>query len=142
MKGVVTRRRLCGFTLIELMIAVAIVGLLAGIAYPSYVESVRKARRADAVVALQQIALAQEKWRANNTSYSSDLTDFGWGSATNADSTDGYYTLNTAGTATGFSATAAPKTGSAQASDSCALLTITQEGPDVSTQAKRDCWGK
>ena len=51
-----------GFTLIELMIAVAIVGILAGIAYPSYQDSVRKSRRADAQGALLGFANAMERY--------------------------------------------------------------------------------
>ena len=50
-----------GFTLIELMIVVAIVGILAGIAYPSYQDSVRKSRRADAKAALMGFANAMER---------------------------------------------------------------------------------
>lgn len=58
-----------GFTLIELMIAVAIVGILAGIAYPSYQESVRASRRADAKGALLGFANAMERYYTENNSY-------------------------------------------------------------------------
>ena len=58
-----------GFTLIELMITVAIVGILAGIAYPSYQDSVRKSRRADAQGALLGFANAMERYFTVNNSY-------------------------------------------------------------------------
>ncbi len=58
-----------GFTLIELMIAVAIVGILAGIAYPSYVNHVKKSRRADATVALLGLANAMERRYTETNSY-------------------------------------------------------------------------
>jgi type IV pilus assembly protein PilE len=124
------------------MIALAIVSILAAVALPSYNASIQKSRRSDAINNLLKIQLQEEKFRANNTSYTADLTTFGYSSTTNATSSDGYYTLNiTAASATGYSANAAPKTGTAQASDTC-TLTITQNGPTLTTAANRTCWGK
>lgn len=130
-----------GFTLIEVMIALAIVGLLASIAYPSFLETIRKSRRADATTALLELQLQQEKYRSNNSSYATTLIQLGWASG-DTDSTDGFYTLAiSSGSATGFSATATPKTGSSQEHDGC-TFTITQDGPDISTSSKRTCWNK
>ena len=52
-----------GFTLVEVMIVVAIVGILASIAYPSYQESVRKGRRAQARTALSELVQQQERYQ-------------------------------------------------------------------------------
>jgi len=58
-----------GFTLIELMIVVAVMGILAAIAYPSYTDSVQKARRADGTAALMNAAQRMEVYYARNASY-------------------------------------------------------------------------
>jgi len=58
-----------GFTLIELMIVVAVIAILAAIAVPSYLEQSRKGRRADASRAIGEFQLAMERWRAENPSY-------------------------------------------------------------------------
>ncbi len=59
-------RRVRGFTLIETMVTVGIAGVLSSIAYPSLEGQVMRARRTDALVALMQAQLAQERFRANN----------------------------------------------------------------------------
>ena len=58
-----------GFTLLELMIVVAVIAILAMIALPMYSEQVRKGKRAEAVQAIGDIQLRQERWRADNSSY-------------------------------------------------------------------------
>ena len=60
-----------GFTLIELMIVVAVAGILAAIAYPSYQDSVRRANRTDAYAAIAVIQINQEKLRSNCRFYGS-----------------------------------------------------------------------
>ncbi|MDA1106963.1 MAG: type IV pilin protein [Proteobacteria bacterium] len=139
-----------GFTLIELMIVVAIVGILAAIAYPSYTDSVRKGRRAEAITALYQLQIAEEKWRANNVSYTSTLGTDGLGlPATSPASGTAYYDIAIAGGADGtsFSATATAKSTGGQDQDkaggvSCTPLTINQNGPDYGTPNQAACWGK
>ncbi|MBK9683398.1 MAG: prepilin-type N-terminal cleavage/methylation domain-containing protein, partial [Betaproteobacteria bacterium] len=69
------RETASGFTLVELMIAVVIVALLASIALPSFMDSIRKSRRSEAFAALAQVQQAQERWRSNGSSYAESLTN-------------------------------------------------------------------
>lgn len=118
------RTRPSGFTLIELLITVAIVGILASLAYPSFIESIRKSRRADAVSALTRIQLAQEAWRGNHGTFSGDLGATGLNLSTN--SPDGHYALAiTENDATTFVIVATVKSTSPQMGDTtCRSLQI------------------
>lgn len=78
-----------GFSLVELLIAVAVMGLLAAVAWPSFMESVRKSRRSEAFAAMAAIQQAQERWRASHPAYTSNWSDVAASSAT----PKGYYAL-------------------------------------------------
>lgn len=148
-----TFKRSSGFTLMELMIVVAIIGILAGIAYPSYTAYVTKAKRSDAKVALLQMQIAQEKYRANCPQYATAI-----GSAMSCvtgnytligstTSPDGYYTIAISGTptATAYTVTAAPL--APFADSACGTFAVNKDGKTTSasvqtTAAKvTECWG-
>jgi len=66
--------RMCGFTLLELMVVVVVITVLASVAVPSFVSQIRAGRRAEAIATLSQIQQAQERWRANCPCYAGSLT--------------------------------------------------------------------
>jgi len=139
-----------GFSFIELVIVLVIVGIIAGFAFPSYTESMRAGRRTDAVTTLLQVQLLQEKWRNNHTSYTSTLTGTGCNTLAatglcwpDSNSLQGFYSISVVSSdAHSYTIKAAPKTGSAQEGDRCGSFYINQDGPDYSSSgaADSDCW--
>lgn len=138
-----------GFTLIELMVVVAIVGILASIALPAYLQYVREGRRGEAIGELGRLQLAQERWRADHANYGT-LAQIG-GVATLP---SGYYTIS-AGTPGGSCAngTGASNANSfvltataagAQAADTgCATIVLTSLCGAISktsTGGGSSCW--
>ena len=87
-------KKITGYTLVELMVAVAIVGILAGIAYPAYKDSVSKSRRAEAMAELVRVANLQEQYFADNRTYTADMTKLGFSADPYVTET-GYYSIDT-----------------------------------------------
>jgi type IV pilus assembly protein PilE len=128
-----------GFTLIELMIVVAVVAILASIAVPSYQEQVRKSRRAQAKSDMVEYAQMAERYFTVNNTYV-DFTLPTTQSPREGTTARYVLALDPAPTASTFTITATPQGG--QASDRCANLSVTNTGAKGHTGSVplSECW--
>ncbi len=128
-----------GFTLVELLIAVAIVGILSAIAIPSLNSYLLKSHRSDAYATILKIQLAEERYRGYNTTYGT-LTEV-WGGSTSTEG--GRYTISISNvSATSYTITATAVT--AQSSDSedgvsCAAIVLAYSN-GTATKTPSNCW--
>lgn len=140
-----------GFTLIELMIVVAIVTILAAVGYPSYTDYVMRSHRQAAKNAAFQIADRQEQFFLDNRSYALDLTQLGYPAAVIGMKRDGQFTtssdadrtyvmvlVNT--TATTYTVLVVPQLVQWQRDTDCVALTLTQSGDRDATGPSTECW--
>lgn len=147
-----------GFTLIEIMIVVCIIGILAAIAYPSYTSSIQKSRRADAQGALMSFAGAMERHFTVANNYCDVGTDVAvescgddgtpdtgaptiFSTKSPVDSDEAYYDLTISNvTANSFELSATPV--NQQINDPCGTLILTNTGVRSSSLAptNTDCW--
>ena len=127
-----------GFTLIELMITVAIVAIIAAVALPAYNSEVRKTRRSDAMTTLSQDQTVIERCYAANFTYAVPPC-----TAPSATSLQGYYTISSTITATTYALTATA-TGPQVADTTCSTMSVNQANVQSATNssgtAQTGCW--
>ena len=132
------RRSNRGFTLIEIMIVIAIIGIVLTISIPSYNEYVKKGRRAEVVSLLSEQAQSLERFYTKNNVYTG-ITGLSAG--------NDFYTLTPTITDQTFLLTATRKAGTTMATDKCGDFTLTNTGVRSMNNATtglttKDCWGR
>lgn len=159
MEHTVNPEKVRGVTLIELMITIAVLAILIGIAYPAYTDYVERSRRSDAQATLAGFATAMERYFTTNATYrgasDGDMTNDDANGAPVAavfpsqsplDGSDKFYNLTVSSTATAYTLTATPI--GAQVGDGVLTLTSTgargwdRNGDGDTSDAGENCWEK
>ncbi len=142
MLSMAQRQRNQGFTLIELMIVVVVIGILAAIAIPAYGNYITRAQRADLQAGMLDIQLWQERHRANNPQYSSALPNPVQGNTARMLTPEGYWHLDISTvSANGFTLTAAKVKGRNDSLCDGLVVPFTAAGAQIPSD-KAECWSR
>lgn len=127
-----------GFTLIELMIVVVVIATLVGLAFPSYIEFIVRARRSDGQALLLDTAARQERFFFNTNTYTTDTNALGFNNP--AKSPDEHYTLSVINADQASYTLRASPNGDQVNDTSCGYLQLTSQGTKGSENGGARCW--
>lgn len=149
MNTVRSRRAARGFTMIEMLVALSLAGVLSSVAVPTFQGQLQKARRADVLVSMMQVQLGESRWRANGSSYGT-LAQIG----VRPMSASGHYTLALRASDDDGYEVLATATGAQAADTPCRNMLlrvvganiVQASGPDATVTnpavANRKCWNQ
>ena len=130
------KKQVQGFTLVELMIVVAIIAIISAIAYPSYQDSVRRANRSDAMDTMLDTAQRLERCYTSLGSYNHASCSV----PASINSTKAHYTVAVTRTAATYSLVATPVSAIQLNDAKCTSFTLTNTGQKTSTPVGNTCW--
>lgn len=134
-----------GFTLVEVLIVVAIIGIISAIAIPSYTNYLLQSRRIDGVSFLTEVAGEQIRFSSENNRFATTMAELGYGDEATALSSEGFYTLSitTDNDNQTYVLTATPVAGGPQVKDAeCATMTLNSSKQKTvsGTGSPESCW--
>jgi type IV pilus assembly protein PilE len=132
----IKRKKVLGFTLLEALITVAIIGIISSLAYPSYVDFVVRSNRSEGLRELMRIANLQEQYYVDNRSYTSAMTDLGLG-ADPFVTENGHYSIDATVVNDTFTLVATAKGTQALKDTSCGTISVTDTGKKTPASY---CW--
>jgi type IV pilus assembly protein PilE len=128
-----------GFTLIELMITVAVIAILAAIAVPSYYQYTLRSNRSAAESFMQEVAGAQERYMVDSRQFAGALTTLGYNAPNTVSSNYSVVTGLASAASGGYTVTATPI--NSQVRDTgCATLTLNGDGSKSASTGATNCW--
>jgi type IV pilus assembly protein PilE len=130
-------KKIKGFTLLELLITIAIIGIISAVAYPSYIDNISRANRSEAQRELLRLANLQEQYFIDHRVYTADMTQLG-ASADPYITDSGLYSIDAVVTGVTYTLSATAKGSQITNDSACLNLSVTDTGR--TTAASTHCW--
>lgn len=142
--AIATHRASAGFTIIEMLITVAVIAIVAAIGYPSYTKYLARGNRSAAESFMLEVASRQERYLVDARQYASDLTALGMSVPSSVSSNYTVTITDVASSPAAYTVKAVPTGGQATIDVACGTLTITAAGVKdaTGTSGAATCWSR